>query len=120
MFPCWPFTTIKICPIAYKVAQVGLKVYQIPNKTFFKWPKNSKIWPKYRNFAKYGHTVHKRSDLPFPGNGYIPISALKEILHELDPKLTETELDGIIEEIDEYGSGTVDFDGKIVFKFDRK
>jgi hypothetical protein len=33
-------------------------------------------------------------------------------LHELDPKLTETELDGIIEEIDEDGSGTVDFDGE--------
>merc|ERR1739844_708589 len=44
------------------------------------------------------------------GNGYIPISALKEILHELDPKLTDHELDGIIEEIDEDGSGTVDFD----------
>ncbi len=44
--------------------------------------------------------------------GYIPISALKEILHELDPKLTDHELDGIIEEIDEDGSGTVDFDGK--------
>jgi len=44
------------------------------------------------------------------GNGYIPTSALKEILHELDPKLTDTELEGIIEEIDEDGSGTVDFD----------
>jgi len=33
-------------------------------------------------------------------------------LHELDPKLSATELDGIIEEIDEDGSGTVDFDGK--------
>jgi Ca2+-binding EF-hand superfamily protein len=48
------------------------------------------------------------------GNGYIPISALKEILHELDPKLTDTELDGIITEIDEDGSKTVDFDGKII------
>ena len=46
------------------------------------------------------------------GNGYIPTSALKEILHELDPKLTDHELDGIIEEIDEDGSGTVDFDGR--------
>ncbi len=46
------------------------------------------------------------------GNGYIPTSALKEILHELDAKLTDNELDGIIEEIDEDGSGTVDFDGK--------
>jgi Ca2+-binding EF-hand superfamily protein len=45
------------------------------------------------------------------GNGYIPTSALKEILHELDAKLTDQELDGIIDEIDEDGSGTVDFDG---------
>ena len=44
-------------------------------------------------------------------SGYIPISALKEILHELDPKLSDDELDGIIAEIDTDGSGTVDFDG---------
>ena len=44
------------------------------------------------------------------GNGYIPVSALKEILRELDNKLTDEELDGIIYEIDEDGSGTVDFD----------
>lgn len=48
------------------------------------------------------------------GNGYIPTSALKEILHELDAKLTDQELDGIIDEIDEDGSGTVDFDGKSI------
>ena len=47
------------------------------------------------------------------GNGYIPTTALKEILHELDAKLTDRELDGIIEEIDGDGSGTVDFDGKL-------
>jgi len=44
------------------------------------------------------------------GNGYIPTSCLKEILHELDDQLTNEELDGIIEEIDSDGSGTVDFD----------
>ena len=44
------------------------------------------------------------------GNGYIPVSALKEILHELDPKLTDYELDCIIEEVDCDCSGTVDFD----------
>jgi len=44
------------------------------------------------------------------GNGYITDTALKEILRELDSKLTDEELDGIIEEIDEDGSGTVDFD----------
>ena len=36
---------------------------------------------------------------------------LKEILREIDNKLTEEELDGIIEEVDEDGSGTLDFDG---------
>ena len=35
---------------------------------------------------------------------------LKEILHELDPKLTDYELDGIIGEVDGDNSGTVDFD----------
>jgi len=44
------------------------------------------------------------------GNGYITTQTLKEILHELDPRLTEEELLGIIDEIDEDGSGTVDFD----------
>ena len=44
------------------------------------------------------------------GNGFITTNILKEILQELDPKLTEAELIGIIEEVDEDGSGTVDFD----------
>ena len=47
----------------------------------------------------------------FIGNGYIPVSSLREILQELDPKLTSNEIDGIIDEIDKDGSGTVDFDG---------
>ncbi|XP_042886448.1 troponin C, isotype gamma-like [Penaeus japonicus] len=42
--------------------------------------------------------------------GYITTDVLKEILVELDPKLTPTDLDGIIEEVDEDGSGTLDFD----------
>ena len=42
--------------------------------------------------------------------GYISIETLKEILRELDNKLTEDDLDGIIEEVDEDGSGTMDFD----------
>ena len=46
------------------------------------------------------------------GNGYIPTSALREILRALDDKLTEDELDEMIAEIDTDGSGTVDFDGK--------
>ncbi|XP_067013505.1 troponin C, isoallergen Bla g 6.0301 isoform X2 [Anabrus simplex] len=44
------------------------------------------------------------------GNGYIPTSCLREILHELDEQLTPDELDMMIDEIDADGSGTVDFD----------
>lgn len=44
------------------------------------------------------------------GNGFIPTTCLKEILRELDDQLTDHELDGMIEEIDSDGSGTVDFD----------
>lgn len=47
------------------------------------------------------------------GNGYIPTSALREILRALDDKLTEDELDEMIAEIDTDGSGTVDFDGEL-------
>ena len=45
------------------------------------------------------------------GNGYITTDILKEILHEIDPELTGEDLDNIIEEVDEDGSGTLDFDG---------
>merc|ERR1712139_401260 len=34
---------------------------------------------------------------------------LREIIGELDPRLTADDLDGIIDEIDEDGSGTMDF-----------
>ncbi|KAJ8910441.1 hypothetical protein NQ315_016986 [Exocentrus adspersus] len=44
------------------------------------------------------------------GNGYITTKTLKEILKELDDKLTSDELDMMIAEIDSDGSGTVDFD----------
>merc|ERR1719397_211781 len=42
--------------------------------------------------------------------GYITTDILKEILREIDNKLSEEDLDGIIEEVDEDGSGTLDFD----------
>ncbi|KAK8728578.1 hypothetical protein OTU49_009023, partial [Cherax quadricarinatus] len=45
------------------------------------------------------------------GNGYITTEVLREILRELDNRLTEEDLDNIIEEVDEDGSGTLDFDG---------
>ena len=44
------------------------------------------------------------------GQGFITTDVLKEILREIDPTLTEEDLDNIIEEVDEDGSGTLDFD----------
>jgi Ca2+-binding EF-hand superfamily protein len=49
------------------------------------------------------------------GNGYITTDVLREILKELDDKITAEDLDMMIEEIDSDGSGTVDFDGEFVF-----
>ena len=49
------------------------------------------------------------------GNGYISTDTLKEILKELDNKLTDDDLENIIEEVDEDGSGTLDFDGNELF-----
>merc|ERR1712241_503296 len=42
--------------------------------------------------------------------GFITNEILKEILREIDSPLTEEDLDGIVEEVDEDGSGTMDFD----------
>ena len=44
------------------------------------------------------------------GNGYITTPVLKEILREIDSTLSEDNLDQIVDEVDEDGSGTVDFD----------
>jgi calmodulin len=44
------------------------------------------------------------------GAGYITTDILKQILHEIDDTLTPEDLDSMIIEIDEDGSGTVDFD----------
>uniref|UniRef100_A0A8D8RYE7 Troponin C, isoform 1 n=2 Tax=Cacopsylla melanoneura TaxID=428564 RepID=A0A8D8RYE7_9HEMI len=44
------------------------------------------------------------------GNGYITTDVLREILKELDDKISAEDLDMMIAEIDSDGSGTVDFD----------
>merc|ERR1711971_465578 len=44
------------------------------------------------------------------GNGYITVEVLKEILREIDTSLDDWSLEQIIDEVDEDGSGTVDFD----------
>lgn len=43
--------------------------------------------------------------------GYITVKVLRDILHELDDKITPGDLDLMIDEIDADGSGTVDFEG---------
>lgn len=53
----------------------------------------------------------------FKGNGFIPISSLREILGALDDQLTGEQLNEMIAEIDTDQSGTVDFDGKKYFLF---
>lgn len=51
------------------------------------------------------------------GNGYITTEVFRDILHELDDKLSPEELDLMIEEIDADGSGTLDFDGIFIDLF---
>lgn len=50
------------------------------------------------------------------GKGYLTVQVLRTILKELDDKLSNQDLDMIIDEIDADGSGTVDFDGKCKVK----
>mgnify|MGYP001405410176 CR=1 FL=1 len=60
-------------------------------------------------FKKCSHKLIFLNDFffHFTGNGYISTDVLKEILQELDAKLTNEDLDNIIEEVDEDGSGTL-------------
>lgn len=51
------------------------------------------------------------------GNGYITTEVFRDILHELDDKLSPEELDLMIEEIDADGSGTLDFDGIFIITY---
>jgi Ca2+-binding EF-hand superfamily protein len=44
------------------------------------------------------------------GQGFITTNVLKEILREIDQTLTEDDLLNIVDEVDEDGSGTLDFD----------
>ena len=44
------------------------------------------------------------------GQGFITMDTLRGLIGELLAPLTDDELDGIIEELDEDGSGTMDFD----------
>ena len=62
------------------------------------------VYKKYKKFDLFPWNV-----LP-QGQGFITNDVLKDILREIDNTLTEDDLDHIIEEVDEDGSGTMDFD----------
>ena len=69
------------------------------------------LFSKGQNFCSSGKLAKLHFHYEFvAGNGYISTDTLKEILKELDSKLTDEDLDNIIEEVDEDGSGTLDFD----------
>ena len=67
LFYFWLFTIIKICSIAYRICQNCLKV--LPNKkyTLSKWPKYYNGEPRWRKFAKSGHTGRLVALELFPG-----------------------------------------------------
>ncbi len=61
-------------------------------------------YPNYPN-TKFIVRIYDREGL-----GYISNDTLRSLIGELLAPLTDEELDGIIEELDEDGSGTMDFD----------
>lgn len=60
------------------------------------------------------NVVAASNDSQFLGNGFITTDVLREILKELDDKLSEDDLENMIEEIDADGSGTVDWEGNAI------
>lgn len=68
-----------------------------------------KVWHSF--YLQIRKTIKWKFVFNQKGNGYITTDVLREILKELDDKITNDDLDSMIEEIDSDGSGTVDFDG---------
>lgn len=60
----------------------------------------------------YTDITSNASPLLLQQQGFITTQVLRGILAAIDDKLTDADLDAAIDEIDEDGSGTVDFDGK--------
>ena len=55
-FNILPFSTMKMCPIAYKIGQSKLKTLANTNWTLSKWPKCFNVVVKWTNFTKASHT----------------------------------------------------------------
>ena len=56
LFNIWPYAAMKLAQKHNKFASVCSKFCQIQNRPYNKLPKSFKISPKWRNFAKSGHT----------------------------------------------------------------
>ena len=52
-----PFTSLRICPMTYKICQSGSQRMPNTSYTVKKLPISCKILPKWWNFAKSGHTT---------------------------------------------------------------
>lgn len=53
----------------------------------------------------------------YTAKGYITVEVLRQILHEIDDKISPADLDLMIDEIDADGSGTVDFEGTLKYTY---
>ncbi len=56
-----------------------------------------------------------RSTVFFQGNGYISRDTLKALLKEIASDLSDSQLDEAVDEIDEDGSGKIEFAGGEIF-----
>ena len=63
------------------------------------------MFVKYISSQHYSHRIYDKEGL-----GYITTETLRGLIGELLAPLTEEELEGILEELDEDGSGSMDFD----------
>ena len=52
----WPFVANEISPIMSQIDPSRLNILPNNKYTVKKLPETCKLWPKWRNFAKSGHT----------------------------------------------------------------
>ena len=75
-----------------------------------------KLFSKLAGTKTYGFGIEGRSGIIVgrlydkEGQGFITTETLRGLIAELLAPLTDEELDGIIDELDEDGSGSMDFD----------
>ena len=72
-----------------------------------RFPKHFKLCILSNNILRFRDP---KNNFFFQCQGFITNDVLKDILREIDSTLTEEDLDHIVEEVDEDGSGTMDFD----------